>query len=140
MEPTADSGQAWADVGPVGVLSMVAQVKARKSGCTVAGTAGFGIGVEMSGWVSAGIAGIALLVSVLTALATWLRYRRESRTANLTAYFRWNREVSRVDPPDRRIHVGYNLVIWNQGPATASNIELEVRRPGGEAVRLASRS
>lgn len=92
----------------------------------------------MSGWVSTGIAGIALLVAVLTALASWLRYRKESRTADLTAYFHFNREVSRVDLPEGRIHVAYNLVIWNQGPATASNIDLEVRRPGGAALRLAS--
>jgi hypothetical protein len=51
---------------------------------------------------------------------------------------RWNREKSRVDLSDRKIHVGYNLVLWNQGPATASDVHLEVRRPKAAAVRLAS--
>jgi hypothetical protein len=92
----------------------------------------------MSDWLSTGIAGIALLISALTAISAWLRIRRESRGANVTAYFHWNREKSRVDLPDRKIHVGYNLVIWNQGPATALDVDLEVRRPSGEAVRLAS--
>ena len=43
-----------------------------------------------------------------------------------------------MDLPDRKIHVGYNLVIWNQGPANARDVQFEVRRPGGQAVRLVS--
>jgi hypothetical protein len=92
----------------------------------------------MSDWISTTIAGIALVVSVVTAVAAQLRNRRESRTANLTAYFHWNREKSRVDLPTHKIHVGYNLVIWNQGPATASRIDLEIRRPAFGPVHLAS--
>jgi hypothetical protein len=34
--------------------------------------------------------------------------------------------------------VGYNLVIWNQGPAPARDVHVEVRLARGEAVRLAS--
>jgi len=92
----------------------------------------------MSNWLSTAIAAVALLVSVLTAAAAYVRAGRESRTANVTAYFHWNQEKSRVDLRDRKIHVGYNLVVWNQGPATATDIHLEVRRPGAEVVRLAS--
>ena len=92
----------------------------------------------MSDWISTTIAGVALVVSIWTAAAAYLRSRRGSRTANLTAYFHWNREKSRVDLSDRKIHVGYNLVLWNQGPATASDVHLEVRQPKAAAVRLAS--
>ena len=65
--------------------------------------------------------------------------RRESRAANLTAYFYWNRELSRVDLPDgQSIGVGYNLVVWNQGPATAQDVRVEVLAPSGDAVELAT--
>jgi hypothetical protein len=83
------------------------------------------------------IAGVALVVSIWTAFVAYLRRRRESRTANVTAYFRWTREKSRVDLPDRKIHVGCNLIVWNQGPATALDVQLEVHRPKAAAVRLA---
>jgi hypothetical protein len=93
----------------------------------------------MTDWLSTTIAGIALLVSVLTAAAAFLQNRRRSRTADVTAYFFRNHVEARVDLPDRAIHVRYNLVICNQGPATANNVELEVRRPGrDDAVSLAS--
>jgi hypothetical protein len=94
--------------------------------------------VSMSDWITTTVAGVALVVSIWTAAAAYLRSRRESWTANLTAYFHWNREKSRVDLSDRKIHVGYNLVLWNQGPATASDVHLEVRRPKAAAVHLAS--
>lgn len=95
--------------------------------------------VCMADWVNTIIAGAALAVSVVTAGISFLRNRRHSRTANVTAYFHWNQEKSRVDLPDRTIKVGYNLVIWNQGPATARDLDIEVRRPnGGAPVRLAS--
>lgn len=92
----------------------------------------------MSSWLGVIIAGLALAISGITFVMTHQDQRRESQTARLTAYFHWNREKSRVDLPDRTIHVGYNLVVWNQGPAAARHIHLEVRRPGGEPVRLAS--
>ncbi|GGM90631.1 hypothetical protein ACFFX1_37305 [Dactylosporangium sucinum] len=93
----------------------------------------------MSNWVSAVIAGLALAVATATFVAARLEKRQESRTARLTAYFHWNREKSRVDLPDRKIHVGYNLVIWNQGPAMARDIRLEVRRPrDSKIINLAS--
>jgi hypothetical protein len=94
--------------------------------------------LKVSDWLSTVIAGVALLVSVLTAAGTYLQSRRRLRTAELTAYFYWNQARARVDLPDRRIYVGYNLVIWNQGPAPALNVDLEVRRPAGQIVRLAS--
>jgi hypothetical protein len=90
----------------------------------------------MSDWITTTLAGIALVVSIWTAVVAHLRHRRESRTASLTAYFHWNREKSRVDLPDHRIHVGYNLIVWNQGPATACNVQLEVGLPGAGPERL----
>jgi hypothetical protein len=92
----------------------------------------------MSEWLSTVVAGCALVVSLLNAIVANRRYHREQRTAHLTAYFSNNRSKSRVDMPDRRIHVGYNLVIWNQGPATARGVCLEVRRPTGQVVDLVS--
>jgi hypothetical protein len=50
----------------------------------------------MSDWTGTTIAGVALVVSMWTAAAAYLLSRRESRTANLTAYFHWNREKSGV--------------------------------------------
>jgi hypothetical protein len=92
----------------------------------------------VSNWLSTAIAGIALVVSVLTAVTALIQGRRGSRTAELTAYFHRNQQKARVDLPDRKIHVGYNLVIWNVGPATALEIDLEIRRPSGEVVGLVS--
>jgi hypothetical protein len=69
----------------------------------------------MSEWLSTVIAGIALLLSVLTAVSAYLQNRRRALTAELTAYFHWNQARARVDLPDRRIHVGYNLVICTSG-------------------------
>jgi hypothetical protein len=84
-------------------------------------------------------AGLALVVSIATAASAYLHRRRESRAANLTAYFHWNRELSRVDLPDgQSIGVGYNLVVWNQGPATAQDVRVEVLAPSGDAVELAT--
>ena len=82
---------------------------------------------------------MALVVSIATAASAYFHPRRESRAANLTAYFYWNRELSRVDLPDgQSIGVGYNLVVWNQGPATAQDVRVEVLAPSGDAVELAT--
>jgi hypothetical protein len=90
-------------------------------------------------WIAIIIAGIALLVSVMTAADAYLHRRRESRSANLTAYFHWNRELSRVDLANgHTFGVGYNLVIWNQGPATAHEISAIIHTPDGEVVELAT--
>jgi hypothetical protein len=61
------------------------------------------------------------------------------RTANVTAYFHWNRELSRVDlDGGETVRVGYNLVIWNQGPATAHEVTATVRAPNGDDVDLST--
>jgi hypothetical protein len=92
----------------------------------------------MSDWLSTIVATFALLISILTAAATFFESRRTSRTADLTAYFHRNLPAARVDLPDRRIKAGYNLVIWNQGPATASKVDFDVRRPGQGPAPLAT--
>lgn len=94
--------------------------------------------MQTSDWISTAIAGVALVVSIWTAVAAYVRNRREARTANLGVYFHWNREKSRVDLPNGKIHVGYNLIIWNQGPATA--FEVNLRSGGREPARYAFRA
>jgi hypothetical protein len=93
----------------------------------------------MTDWFAIIVAAIALLVSVATAVEAYIHRRRETRTANVTAYFHWNRELSRVDLADgKSFGVGYNLVIWNQGPASAHEVTATVVTPDGDDVDLAT--
>lgn len=92
----------------------------------------------VAAWFSNVIAGVALVVSVLTAVAALAARRRDQRTASLTAYFHWNQQLARTNPKDPSVGAGYNLVIWNQGPASATDVELTVHTPEGELVELAT--
>lgn len=93
----------------------------------------------LANWLATAIAALALVVSMATAIETYLYRRRQLHGAQVTAYFHWNQELSRVDLPNgETIRVGYNLVLWNQGPATARDVRVEVRTPSGDAVQLAA--
>jgi hypothetical protein len=50
----------------------------------------------MTDWFAIVIAAIALLVSVATEVEAYVHRRRETRTANVTAYFDWSRELGQL--------------------------------------------
>jgi hypothetical protein len=55
----------------------------------------------------------------------------------VTPYFHWNRELSRVDLADgQTFGAGYNLVIWNQGPATTYEVVVGAPAQEDAQVRL----
>jgi hypothetical protein len=56
-------------------------------------------------------------------MEAYVHRRCETQTVNVTAYFLSKRELSRVDLADgQTFEVGYNLVIWNQGPAATHEV------------------
>lgn len=92
----------------------------------------------MSEWISTVIALCALGVSAVTAYAQHRSRKQEILAARVTAYFHRTSEFAKVKLPDGTLRqAGYHLVIWNHGPASAENVELEVKDTEGGAVTLA---
>lgn len=91
----------------------------------------------MSDGVSAAIATLALLFSVVT----WYvqrRYRtRTERQARVTVSFHWLTELATVVIPGRQpLQAGYHLVVANAGPAAARNVDLAVVDASGQRLVL----
>lgn len=79
---------------------------------------------------------VAVLAFVLSGYVAWVQLR-ERRRANLTAYFHRTREYAQVRLADETIvKAGYHVVLWNQGPAVAHDIEAEFRDIHGRALTL----
>ncbi len=91
----------------------------------------------MSDWLSAIFAGLAVLV----AGGTWYAQRRyqsaAERRADVTVRFHWLTALATVVVPGREpLQAGYHLVLENRGPASAHQVDLEVRDAGGRQLTL----
>ncbi|MBE1551855.1 hypothetical protein GGC64_005942 [Mycobacterium sp. OAS707] len=79
------------------------------------------------------IAFAALLVSLVTAAATWWMSRVKAKRAHVSAEFHWLREYAYITlPSGEESRVGYHLVLTNDGPHCATNVNVKVY-PGGRA-------
>jgi hypothetical protein len=90
-------------------------------------------------WLGLAVAVAALLVSALTAYVAYRHRREDVRTARVTAYFHWNAVFAKVSLGEGQepVQVGYNLVVWNQGPASALRVGLVIMDTDGRVVDLA---
>jgi hypothetical protein len=88
-------------------------------------------------WASVIVSVFALAVSGLTAYLSWRWRVIDQRRADLTAYFHRNSETAKVTlkPGDLRL-VGYNLVLWNRGPAPARTINFHIYRGDGAELSI----
>ncbi|BAJ26905.1 MULTISPECIES: hypothetical protein [Kitasatospora] len=92
----------------------------------------------MNAWLGTVIALAALALSAATAYQQHRSRGRESRAAEVTAYFHRTAEFARVKLPDGTIReAGYHLVIWNRGPAPATAVRIELAAAEGDPVELA---
>ncbi|MBB4714562.1 hypothetical protein [Streptomyces luteogriseus] len=92
----------------------------------------------MTEWISTIIALCALGLSSVTAFAQHHNRKKEILAARVTAYFHRTSAFAKIRLPDGTLRqAGYHLVIWNQGPASAEHVEVEVRDPEGVTVTLA---
>ena len=92
--------------------------------------------MDTSEWVTSSIALAALLLSAATAYATWRWRVVDRRAAALTAYFHRNSEMAQVYVGGETLAVGYNLVVWNQGPGRAANVSFGAVNVNGDELRL----
>jgi hypothetical protein len=91
----------------------------------------------MTNLLSTLFAGFAVLIS----LGTWLQqhlYRKAAeKRANVTVRFHWLTVQATVTPPGREpLRAGYHLVLTNRGPATAREVDLEVKDAAGNTLTL----
>ena len=81
----------------------------------------------------------AVLISGVSAFLTWRWRTSERRKANVVAYFHRNSEYARVTTSSgEEALAGYNLVVWNKGPAEATDVALKIVLPDGESATLVS--
>ena len=84
------------------------------------------------------IALCAFVLSVITAYVQHHTRKRETLTADVTAYFHRTSEFAKIKLPDGTIRqAGYHLVIWNHGPASAEHVHVAVKDAEGGTVELA---
>jgi hypothetical protein len=93
--------------------------------------------VTTADWVSSGIALAAFATSALVAYFTWRWRIIDRRGADMTVYFHRNSEMAKVHVPSGEIQlVGYNLVLWNRGPSTATAVGFRVYNRDGQELSL----
>jgi len=92
--------------------------------------------MSVSDLMSNGIALAALGISGATAGLTW-RWRIADRGgADMTVYFHRNSEMAKVRIGDEVRLVGYNVVLWNQGPAAATAVAFKAFNDRGDPLCL----
>jgi hypothetical protein len=92
--------------------------------------------MNISDWMSDGIAVAALGISGVTAALTWRWRVRDRGCADMTAYFHRNSEMAKVVVGDKVHLVGYNVVLWNRGPAAAAEVSFRAFDGCGNPLHL----
>lgn len=78
--------------------------------------------MDASDWIALA----ALTVSVTTAVYAWRRGLAAARRADVTAFLNWLPARAYLKVGESDITVGYHLVLWNRGPARATNVSVSV--------------
>lgn len=88
-------------------------------------------------WASLIVSVGALFVSGMVAYLSWRWRVLDQRRADVTAYFHRNSESAKVvlETGETRL-VGYNLVLWNRGPALAKSVSFRVFRGDGSELTI----
>lgn len=91
----------------------------------------------MSDWASVVIAGLALLLSVVSLAIQGYRQWIRGRRADVVVYFHWLPARAKVQVPGvGEVLAGYHLVLENRGPATARAVGVELRDGAGQVLSL----
>ncbi|MFD3945477.1 hypothetical protein [Streptomyces sp. NPDC058579] len=92
----------------------------------------------MNAWIGTVIALCALVLSGITAYVQHRARKRETLGAEVTAYFHRTSDFAKIKLADGTVRqAGYHLVIWNQGPAPARAVHVQVKDVDGGVVELA---
>lgn len=85
--------------------------------------------MDTSNWISLS----ALLVSLGTAGVAFWQRRVSQRRADVSAFLHWLPAKAHIRVGVDEVSVGYHLVIWNRGPARASDLDVKVHFMDGMA-------
>lgn len=83
--------------------------------------------MDWASTMTAVAAALSLFLSITVAVSQHRFQTRSNKTASVTAYFHRTKDWTHVTLNDgTEAKAGYHLVLWNQGPASAEDLELLV--------------
>lgn len=91
----------------------------------------------MSAWISAVFAGLAVAVAAWTWYTQWRDRVTTERRARVTVSFHWLAARAKVQVSGgRTLEAGYHIVLANDGPAPARDVQLKLFDSSGQSLEL----